>query len=223
MKLILSSFFIYLFFFCTPAFCEKFYKQYTVKVSGVKIGMLYWKIEIEKNSYHNLIFLKNEGLLSALYSFEGEYLSKGTIDNNILKPTEYVHSWKTSKTVKNMRLVFNKNKLELLEQKPTETEVLRIDIFNIKKIKDPLTSFLEIIIGAKKSLVLDGRRLYTMNANYTDGGKKTVIDITKYTNLWADHKKNKFEKITFEKENFEFLPSKILIYFDKRIFRLESS
>ena len=45
--------------------------------------------------------------------------------------------------------------------------------------------------------------------------------ILDYLNLWADHKRTKFEKIAFEKKMGGFLPSKILIYSDKRIFKLE--
>ena len=48
-----------------------------------------------------------------------------------------------------------------------------------------------------------------------------VFELLDYLNLWADHKRTKFEKIAFEKKVGGFLPSKILIYFDKRIFKLE--
>ena len=120
-----------------------------------------------------------------------------------------------------MNLVFSDNKLISLEQKPVEKEFLRTDIFDIKKTKDPLTSFLQIIRGEKSSLVLDGRRLYTMNVVNNTNANQVIIEVAEYFNLWADHKRSKFEKIIFEKNNEGLLPSKILIYFDKRIFSLE--
>ena len=120
-----------------------------------------------------------------------------------------------------MRLFFDNNKLESLEQEPTEGESLRINIYDIEDTKDPLTSFLQIIIGLNNPLVLDGRRLYNMNASYHKDTNQTIIQLENYLNLWADHKNSKFEKIVFEKSDDDFLPSKIIIYFDKKIFRIE--
>ena len=41
--------------------------------------------------------LKNKGLVSKLYSFEGAYSVSGTTDNNNLIPSEYSQYWKTNK------------------------------------------------------------------------------------------------------------------------------
>ena len=76
-------------------------------------------------------------------------------------------------------------------------------------------------MGHNMSLVVDGRRIYTMNAFVNKDLNQTSIELLDYLNLWADHKRTKFEKIAFEKKAGGFLPSKILIYFDKRIFKLE--
>ena len=100
---------------------------------------------------------------------------------------------------------------------------MRIDVFNIKQTKDPLSSFLEIIMGEASSLVVDGRRVYTMNAEFNKEENKTVINISDYSNLWADHKRSKFEKISFEKKNGVLLPIGIIIHFDGRVFRLEEN
>ena len=221
MKLILNSFFLCLFFVCGPAFSKDVYKTYAVKTSGIKIGKLDWKIKINNESYSNELTLKSQGFLSALYNFEGEYFSEGVVENSLLKPKKYTHFWKTKKTTKNMSLVFDSNKLKSLEQTPIEKDYLRINVFKIAKTKDPLTSFLQIIMGVDSSLVLDGRRLYTMKAVYNKDVKQTTIELTNYINLWADHKRSKFEKIAFEKNNGDFLPYRIFIYFDGRVFKLE--
>ena len=118
-----------------------------------------------------------------------------------------------------MELIFNEQKLISLKQKPIEEEKIRINIFNMQKLNDPLTSFLQIMMGNETSLVIDGRRLYTMEA--TPNKNQIIIEISNYSNLWADHKKNKFEKIVFEKNLVDFLPIKIFIYFDGKVFRLE--
>lgn len=221
MKLVLSSFLIFLFFLCAPVLGEEIYKKYIVKVSGIKIGSLIWEVKINEKKYLNSLKLKSEGLLSRIYEFNGEYFSKGVLEQNKLTPIEYGHVWNTNKNNKNMNLIFQDEKLLSLIQTPAEKEHLRINIFNIKKTKDPVSSFLQIIMGEKNSLVVDGRRIYTMNGLFNKKTNQTMISISNYSNLWADHKRSKFEKIIFEKKSGSFLPTKINIYFDGKIFKLE--
>ena len=85
------------------------------------------------------------------------------------------------------------------------------------------TAFLNIIMGKKSALVVDGRRLYTMGVKHDEKTNQSTIEISSYYNLWADHKRNKFEKIIFEKKINEILPFKMLIFFDGRVFRLEEN
>jgi hypothetical protein len=223
MRFILNNFFILLFFISCPVYAESFYKKFSIKVSGIKIGELVWVLEIDDNNYTNDIKLKSKGLLSTIYTFEGEYFSKGIIANNKLKPYSYNHVWKTNKTEKVMELGFENYTLSSLNQTPYEKEKLRIDVYNIKQTKDPLSSFLEIIMGETSSLVVDGRRTYTMNAKFNKKENKTIINISDYFNLWADHKRSKFQQISFEKKDGVILPIKIIIHFDGRVFRLEQN
>ena len=206
---------------CSPALGGSFFKEYIIYTSGIKIGKLTWRVEVNDKEYSNKIELENGGLLSALYTFKGRYFSSGSIVEKTLIPKKYTHVWKTNKVNKTMSLVFNNNKLESLEQTPVESEKLRFDIFKINETKDPLSSFLQIIYGAKKSLVVDGRRIYTMNAVYDKKTKEINIELTNYSNLWADHKRSDFEKISFQKSNGDFLPTKIHIYFDGRVFKIK--
>ena len=223
MRFILNNFFILLFFISNPVYAENFYKEFSIKVSGLKIGELVWVLEIDNNNYSNDIKLKSKGLLSAIYTFEGNYFSKGIVANNKLKPHTYNHVWKTNRMEKTMNLGFENNTLSSLNQTPYEEEKLRVDVFNIKQTKDPLSSFLEIIMGEASSLVVDGRRIYTMNTEFNKEKNKTVINISGYTNLWADHKRSKFEQISFEKKDGVLLPIKINISFDGRVFKLEQN
>ena len=223
MRFILINFFIYWFFVNSPVYAESFYKSFSIKVSGIKIGELVWVLEINDNNYSNDIKLKSKGILSAIYKFEGDYFSKGIIENNKLKPHNYSHVWKTNKTEKTMDLGFENNTLSSLDQTPYEKEKLRVDVFNIKQTKDPLSSFIEITMGETSSLVVDGRRTYTMNAKFIEKENKTFIDISDYSNLWADHKRSKFEQISFEKKDGALLPTKINIYFNGKVFKLEQN
>ena len=105
MKLFLNSF-IFLFLLCGSLCAEEINKSYVVKVGGIKIGELNWQIKIDNNEYHSKLDLKSKGLLSAIYSFRGEYFSKGTTNKNKLIPNQYNHFWQTKKTTKNMELLF---------------------------------------------------------------------------------------------------------------------
>jgi hypothetical protein len=223
MRFILNNFFIFLFFISSSVCAESFYKEFSIKISGLKIGELVWILEIDNNNYSNDIKLKSMGLLSTIYTFEGNYFSKGKVVNNKLRPHIYNHVWKTKNTKKTMALGFGNNMLSSLNQTPYEKEKLRIDVFNIKQTKDPLSSFLEIIMGENSSLVVDGRRTYTMNAKFNKKENKTVINISDYSNLWADHKRSKFEQISFKKKDGVLLPVKINIHFDGRVFKLEQN
>ena len=162
-------------------------------------------------------------MLSAIYRFEGEYFSEGVIENGLLKAKKYSHLWKTSKTLKKMSLVFNNNKIMSLDQEPIEKESLRINIFNLEGVNDPISSFLQIIKNGDSALVVDGRRLYMMNPIYNKDIDQTTISLEGYSNLWTDHKRSKFEKIAFKKNSGDLLPTKIFIYFDGRVFKLEQS
>ena len=42
-------------------------------------------------------------------------------------------------------------------------------------------------MGEASSLVVDGRRIYTMSADFNKEENKTIISISEYSNLWADH------------------------------------
>ena len=221
MRLILNSIFLFVFFICSSALGDVFFKEYIIYTSGVKIGKLDWEIKIDNQNYSNNINLKSSGFLSTLYQFKGNYFSLGTINENILIPLIYKHEWKTKKIDKAMELGFNNNKLKFLKQRPVEKEKLRLNIYEFNQTKDPLSSFLQIIFGADTSLVVDGRRIYTMNAKHNKNIEQTIIEITNYSNLWTDHKRSDFEKITFNKKEGVFLPSEIFIYFDGRVFKLK--
>ena len=122
MGFILNNFIIILFFISSPVYSESFYKKYSIKTSGLKIGELVWVVEIDNNNYSNDIKLNSRGLLSTIYKFKGDYFSKGKIEKNKLTPHNYKHVWKTNKTEKSMNLGFENNMLSSLFQTPHEKE-----------------------------------------------------------------------------------------------------
>ena len=222
MRLFLNNL-VFFIVICYPLHSEEIKKNYVVKVSGLKIGELSWEMRVTSDNYSNNLKLKSKGLLSGLYNFKGDYFSGGNNKNKELYSKKYTHFWQTKKNIKKMDLSFNKNKLVKINQEPVEEEKLRLNVFGIENTNDPLTAFLNIMMGKKNVLVVDGRRLYTMGANHDEKSNQTTIQISDYYNLWADHKRNKFEKIIFEKRINEILPFKMLIFFDGRVFKLEEN
>ncbi len=222
MKLFLNNLVLFI-FICWPLHGEEIKKNYIVKTGLIKIGELVWEIKVSNTNYSNKLILRSKGFISGLYNFKGDYFSEGINNKNELFSKKYKHTWQTKKKIKKIELSFNKNKLVKLNQEPVEQEKMRFNVYDIENTNDPLTSFLKIIMGKKNTLVVDGRRMYNMEAQYSEETKQTTIELTNYSNLWAEHKRNKFEKIIFEKQNGEILPFKIHIYFNGRVFRLEEN
>jgi len=202
------------------SYANNFNVEYKVSTKGIKIGYFDWSLKISDNVYETEIKLENSGIFSPLYKFKGNYLSVGIIENGVFKTQKYRQFWETKKKMKIVNMLFDDYLIELI-QEPAEKEVARISLEELYLYFDPITSFINILNGKKEAKTVDGRRIYTMSAFVNKDLNQTSVELLDYLNLWADHKRTKFEKIAFEKKVGGFLPSKILIYFDKRIFKLE--
>ena len=101
MKLCFNSFILFLCLISWPVLTEEINKDYTVKLGGIKIGELNWQINMNNEKYINKLRLNSRGVLSALYSFKGEYLSEGRVYQKNLIPKKYNHLWQTKKNTKN--------------------------------------------------------------------------------------------------------------------------
>jgi len=193
--------------------------DYVVKSSGIKIGEFNWIIKIEEEKYETKISLKSIGILSQLYSFEGEYLANGIFKNNRFETRFYKQYWKTKNKEKIVEIELNRSLINLF-QHPKEEEHSRVSFSEIIDYYDPITSFINILNGHSLEKTIDGRRLYVMEKSILDTEGDFVIFIKEYRNLWADHKRNDLEKIEFIIKDGVFLPIKINIYFKNRVFKL---
>ena len=222
MKLVFNfNLVLFLFIFSQAVSSKDFLKNYNVSTKGIKIGELVWKLTENQNRYEIKISLKSKGLLSSVYKFSGEYLSFGKIENNMLIPDHYSHTWVTKNKVKNMLIVFSNNKIHSTAQKPEETEVPRVNVLDLVNYFDPLTSFVNIFNNKISSNTVDGRRIYKMLVKKNlDNPKIKTITINDYKNIYADHKRNDLEKITFSKQDGSVLPDLILIYFKGSVFKI---
>ena len=200
---------------------EEIIKTYSVSTKGIKIGELVWKLNKNNNKYENKILLKSKGFLSSVYSFSGEYLSFGTVENDVFVPEQYSHTWITKNKKKEMLILFTKNKVSKTSQSPLENEFSRINLFSLKDYNDPLTSFINIFNNQKLSKTVDGRRVYNMVVK--DGSKKPnrkTIFVEDYINIYADHKRNDLEYLQIFKDESSVLPKKINIKFKGSVFSL---
>ena len=205
-------------FVVNSSYANNFSAEYKVSTTGIKIGNFSWSLNINDNIYQTEINLKNSGIFSPLYKFEGSYLSTGVIENNIFKTKNYKQFWKTKKKTKIVKMLFDDYLIEL-KQEPIEEEKARVNLEDLYLYFDPITSFINILNGENEAKTIDGRRIYRLKKN-EDGDGNIVLKIEDYINIWADHKRNDLEKIEFFIEN-DFLPYEILIHFKERVFKLE--
>ena len=210
--------FFFVIFLVNTSFANNFSAEYKVSATGIKIGYFSWSLNIDGDVYRTEINLKNSGIFSPLYKFEGSYLSVGVVENNIFKTKNYKQFWKTKKKTKIVNMLFDDYLVEL-EQEPIEKELARVNLKDLYLYFDPITSFINILNGEDEAKTIDGRRIYKLKKNEDESGK-IVLKIEDYINIWADHKRNDLKKIEFFIEE-GFLPYKILIHFKERIFKLE--
>ena len=220
MKLLFRIIFFFLLFFLSFVVgAQEISSKYSVSTKGIKIGELVWNLKQENNLYENRILLKNKGILSAIYKFNGDYLSVGKIENGIFVSQSYSHKWITKKKKKEVKIIFKNNKINTIKQTPFEDEFARIDLFSLVDYSDPLTSFINILNNSQSSNTVDGRRVYTMKVDEDlKRPEMKTISIKNYTNIWADHKRNDLEKIVFLKSNELTLPESIEVYFKGSVF-----
>ena len=208
----------FIIFVINASYANNFIAEYKVSTTGIKIGNFSWSLNINDNIYQTEINLKNSGIFSPLYKFEGSYLSTGVIENNTFKTQNYKQFWKTKKKTKIVKMSFDNYLIEL-NQEPIEKEMARVNLENLYLYFDPITSFINILNGESEAKTIDGRRIYRLIKNEGEGGN-IILKIEDYTNIWADHKRNDLKKIEFFIEN-DFLPYEILIHFKERVFKLE--
>ncbi len=219
MKLFLiNCFFLTLFVLCNAVSANNFETKYSVSSSGIKIGELNWYLKIIENKYETKIVLMNSGIFSPLYKFDGNYTSNGIIEDNKFKTKNYEQHWKTKKKIKIVKMSFGDG-VVTINQSPAEKEFPRVNLSNLPSHFDPITSFMNILNGQESAYTIDGRRVYTMKRDFIKSDVIT-LQINKYKNIWADHKRNDLKKIEFFISNEMFLPEKIKIYFKNRVFRL---
>ena len=205
-------------FVINTSYANNFSVEYKVSTTGIKIGHFSWSLNIDDNVYQTEITLKNSGIFSPLYKFEGSYLSVGVIENNIFKTQNYEQFWKTKKKTKMVKMSFDDYLVEL-KQEPIEKELARVRLRDLYLYFDPITSFINILNGEHEAKTIDGRRIYILKKNEDEDGN-IILEIKDYVNIWADHKRNDLKKIEFFIED-DLLPYEILIHFKERVFKLE--
>jgi len=207
-------------------FAEDFKETYVVEIGKIDIGKLFWDVNISSDNYKILIRLNSKGLLSKLYKFKGNYETSGSIVGDSLMPLKYKQFWLTKDKRRDVEIIFNNRSIIGLEIFPHEKEHARVEYTEIENHYDPLSSFLNVLIGKKKSKTIDGRRIYSMvvkkKGGYeTEETKKILIE--DYVNIWADHKRNDLEYVEIKQEYSEesfLMPEVIKIKFKGLLYKL---
>ena len=83
MRLFLNkSLLVFLVFFFNTSYANNFSAEYNVSTSGIKIGKFSWSLNVKDGKYLTEINLKNSGIFSPVYKFNGSYTSRGIIKGN---------------------------------------------------------------------------------------------------------------------------------------------
>ena len=218
-KILLIWFCIYI--LASEVSAENFSAKYKVSTKNITIGELFWDLNINDKTYKLSIELKSKGFLSSVFKFSGSYTTSGFLKKGVLIPHYYTQKWLTKKKKRDVKISFEKNKVSSLTQQPTEIEFSRINLGVLRNYADPLTSFIRLISGINESKTIDGRRIYilTLIEENKDKNIKTY-GIKGYRNIWTDHKRNDFEKISITNNPNSYLPEAIYIDFKKQVFRV---
>ena len=131
MKLVFSILFVCIYLSTAP-YAKELSSEFVIKTKGIKIGVLFWDIEITNNIYRISIDLKSEGPFSWLYQFKGSYDVKGKIINKEMLPLEYNQSWTTKNKNRNVKIIFKNFKINDLIIDPEEIEKPRIEYKNLE-------------------------------------------------------------------------------------------
>ncbi len=219
MKLLFSFVLFVFVLFPSLVWSENYIATYSIKTNGFLIGKLDWDLKKSEDSYLLKIELKSKGLLSSLFSFKGSYGVSGIIKNGKFISSQYYQSWKTNKKTRDVQINFQSDYVKTLIQLPEEKESLRIDLASLQGYSDPLTSFLKLLNGLEESKTIDGRRAYTLKHIEEKNGQNKYV-IKNFLNLWADHKRNSLEYISFEAGESKLIPKSIFINFKGRLFKV---
>ncbi len=216
MRLFFSIWFVFV--FSGSLLAKNFEEEYLVKTKGLVIGELNWKLKMSEDYYETSIKLKSRGLISALYKFEGLYGAFGNIQKKKLFPKEYFQNWTTKKKRRDVKIIFYDFEVSEMLLVPKEKEFARIEYVGLSDYSDPLTSFVNILLGAKYSYTIDGRRVYKLLLTHENENKKILIK--EYKNIWADHSRNDLEYLEVYSDKDSVLPLKIKIMFKGSVFSL---
>ena len=209
---------LFFLFYSNVLLAESFETKYIVKTKGLVIGSLDWVLEITNDKYQTSIELGSKGLLSGFYKFSGFYVANGRVENEKLLPLTYIQKWKTKKKSRDVKIVFNDLKGVEIFIVPEEKELARIKYEGLEGYSDPLTSFINIMLGSKTSKTIDGRRVYKLLSN-KEKNKRRVL-VKNYKNIWADHNRNDLKYIEMYLNEESVLPDKINIMFKGSVFAL---
>lgn len=204
-------------FLTNIAFTKNVESTYEVRTKGIKIGELIWGFEEHGGDYKIFINLKSVGFLSGLYKFNGRYVATGKKINKQLFPATYTQVWVTKKKRRDVNIFFENFKIKNLILIPEEKELARLEYKKIKNQKDPLSSFVNILLSQSPSSTIDGRRSYLLVPKKVNEVIKITIE--DYINIWTDHKRNDLEYLEIHPSQ-ELLPNKINISFKGSIFSI---
>ena len=90
MRYFFSFIILFLIFFNFSLYAKEYRAEYIIEVGGIDIGKLSWEISIKGKKYSAILKLKDKGLFSGMYKFDGDYRSYGAFINKGFYPNEVI-------------------------------------------------------------------------------------------------------------------------------------
>ncbi len=150
---------------------------YTISMTGVSIGQIVWRADIDEKRYVTSAQGKASGMLSVLVSGEGSVVTQGVIADGRLVPSDFVSRISDDEGNSDLRMTFEDGAVkDVIGPPPPPGNRIAVTAADRRGVSDPLTAMLipaqaggDALASANCARVLpifDGRRRYNLALSF---------------------------------------------------------
>ena len=198
--------------------------KYEIDWQSIHLADLNWIIKLEENKYEINFIIKSFGLTDKIYNYESVTNITGNIENNHLRPKEYISKTKSTKQDRYENIFFSKNglitKLDISKELSSDQiELQNNRITEHQYFTDPISQLTQYILYNKDSdrIIIDGLNIYELLKSSKENdilqknnpsiysGEVSILDLTFpfFKGLLKENKKNNLKLIRMTYYNNE--------------------
>ncbi len=143
--------------------------KYEIDWQSIHLADLNWIIKLEENKYEINFIIKSFGLTDKIYNYESVTNITGNIENNHLRPEEYISKTKSTKQDRYENIFFSKNgliaKIDISKELSSDQiELQNNRITEHQYFTDPISQLTQYILYNKDSdrIIIDGLNIYEL-------------------------------------------------------------